>query len=123
LSPARILAEVQGLGVTLSVISGGRLAARPKGRLSADVREKISAHKAALVDHLLSLSPHQLPVPPKRGRYAPDGNRCSDCNAPLGLQGGTVRLAFANDDGSLTCRNCVCGETEKRRMRARGVAI
>lgn len=124
MSPAGILAEVQHHGVTLSVISGGRLAARPKGKLSADLREKISANKAALVDHLLSLAAPELPVPPRRGRYAPDRDRCSGCDAPLGLQEGQpVRLAMANADGTLTCIPCRSGETEKKRMRARGVAI
>jgi hypothetical protein len=123
LSPAAILAEVQHHGVTLSVISGGRLAARPKGKLSADLREKISAHKAALVDHLLSLAAPELPEPPRRGRYLPTGDRCNACDAPLGLHGRVMRLALANADGTLTCCLCSSEETEKARMRARGVAI
>ena len=119
MSPAAILAEVQHQGVTLSVISGGRLAARPKGKLSAELREMISAHKAEVVAYLAAA---HAPAR-RRGRYAPDGDRCSDCDAPLGLQGRAVRLAAANTDGTLTCLDCIKGETVKRRMRARGVAI
>ncbi len=122
MTAAALLAAVGALGVRLKATPDGKLFAEPKGKLPPALREKLVAAKPALLAILSAGPTPALPEAPGRGTYA-DRDRCSGCDAPLGLQGQAVRLAVANTDGTLTCLDCISDETGKRRMRARGVAI
>jgi hypothetical protein len=117
-----LLAQVAALGVELRA-EGEQIRLRPMGLVPPELLEALRAAKGEVLAALRGETAAPATVTRMRGRYAPDGDRCSDCDGPLGLQGRSVRLAAANTDGTLTCLDCIKGETEKRRMRARGVAI
>jgi hypothetical protein len=118
-----LLARVAALGVELRA-EGEQIRLRPMGLVPPDLLEALRAAKGEVLAALRGETAAPAAVTPRRGRYAPDRDRCSGCDAPLGLQEGQpVRLAMANGDGTLTCIPCRSGETEKKRMRARGVAI
>jgi hypothetical protein len=113
-TPAALLAEVQGLGVSLTTPDGKRLVATPKGKLPPDLRAELSAHKAEVVAYLAAESPLMLPEPPKRGRYVPSApipTVCSWCGEPVTAPPGTLPLARRTVCGDLLHAACYAAST------------